>query len=233
MKRFAALLVATALSTPALALPTEVEAEYRVTTAGLTIGRVVETFHRDGDAYRIRSTTRSEGILKVFRDDTVTLRSEGRVGPQGLRPLRFEQTIRTDRARDIRAEFDWNRHLLLTDYRGEHSTHALPDGTQDRLSVLYQFMFLTRADPLVSMYMSNGRRVTQYTYRRAEEAPLDTPGGRFDTVRYERVTESERENRAQVWLARDRFNLPVKVVFEDTHGLQLEQLLVSLTTRQP
>ena len=42
---------ATLLAVPAaLALPVQVDAEYSVSAAGVPIGRVTETFRRDGDA---------------------------------------------------------------------------------------------------------------------------------------------------------------------------------------
>ncbi len=77
----------------------------------------------------------------------------------------------------------------------------------------------------------NGRKVEAYAYRKVGEPVIATPAGEFATAHYERVTESEKESRAQLWLAKDRFNLPVRVVFEDAKGLKLEQNLVSLTAR--
>lgn len=215
----------------ALALPVQVDAEYSVSAAGVPIGRVTETFRRDGDAYRIESTTRAEGVLKLFRDDTIVLTSAGRVGPKGLQPLHFEQRRLGDRTRDIVAEFDWAKAELRSEYRGESSVHALPPGTQDRLSILYHFMGGGTAAKLVRLHMSNGRKVEAYAYRKVGEPVIATPAGEFATAHYERVTESEKESRAQLWLARDRFNLPVRVVFEDAKGLKLEQNLVSLTAR--
>jgi (2Fe-2S) ferredoxin len=231
MRALLAFAAASLLALPAHALPTQVEAEYLVSTGGLTIGRVNETYTRRGDTYRIESTTRAEGVLKLFRDDTIVLTSEGRVGPKGLVPLRFEQRLLGDASRDIHAAFDWKQSQLRSEYRGERSVHALPPGTQDRLSVMYQFMNVADAGEVVRMPMSNGRKVDRYTYRKVDEPRLATPAGEFETAHYERVTESERENRAELWLARDRFNLPVRVVFQDAKGLRLEQTIVSLTTR--
>lgn len=229
--RVAAFVLACLHALPALAVPTQVEAEYQISTAGLTIGRVSETYVRKGDVYRIESTTRAEGVLKLFRDETVVLRSEGRVGPSGLVPLHFEQTRSGDRSRDIRADFDWEKSLLRSEYRGEETTHALPPGTQDRLSIMYQFMNVERRGAEVRMHMSNGRKVELYAYRLVDEPRLATPAGEFATVHYERITESSKESRAQLWLARDRFNIPVRVVFEDSSGLKLEQTIVNLTTK--
>ena len=52
--------------------------------------------------------------------------------------------------------------------------------------------------------MSNGRKVERYAYRKVDEPLIKTPAGEFATVHYERVTEDANENKAQLWLARDR-----------------------------
>ena len=48
---------------------------------------------------------------------------------------------------------------------------------------------------------------------------------------YERVVNNPNETRADVWLAKDRFNFPVRVVFDDPKGFRLEQTVVALETR--
>ncbi len=186
---------------------------------------------RTGNSYRIESTTRAEGVFRLFRDDSIVVRSVGRFGAGGLQPTRFEQRRVGDASRDILADFDWDKAVLRSEYRGEATTHALPPGTQDRLSIMYQFMNLAPGGERVRMYMSNGRKVDLYTYRKVDEPRLATPAGEFATTHYERVLDNEGENRAQLWLARDHFNFPVRIVFEDAKGLKLEQTIVSLTSR--
>jgi hypothetical protein len=230
MTRFLATLLLLA-SGAAFAMPTEITAQFRVTSAGMTIGRVSETFTRTGDRYAIQSTTRSEGALKLFLDDTVTLQSAGKVIATGLQPREFGQHRAKDSSRDITATFDWDKGLMYSDFRGERSQVSLPSETQDRISVLYQFMNLTRHGDTVVMPMSNGRKVEFYTYRFVDEANLDTPAGRFETVHYQRVVDGPKDTRADVWLAKDRFNFPVRLVFDDPKGLKLEQTLEALQAR--
>jgi len=110
----------------------------------------------------------------------------------------------------------------------DRSEVPLPRETQDRISVMYQFMNLKPGMDTVTMPMSNGKKVEFYTYRFVDEQQLDTPAGKFDTLHYERVTSSPKESKAQVWLAKDRFNFPVRVVFDDPKGLRVEQILVGL-----
>ena len=45
------------------------------------------------------------------------------------------------------------------------------------------------------------------------------------------LLDSPGDAQAQLWLARDRFHLPVRVVFMDARRLKLDQQLTSLVTR--
>lgn len=237
MKRIAALLFAFAASAAfaagaAVALPTEINAEYRLTAnAGVPIGHVAETFVRSGDTYTIQSVTRSEGVLKVFFDDQVTLESTGRFGAGGLQPLRFGQRRANDSSGDIKATFDWEKGVMHSLFKGEEKQTALPKETQDRISVMYQFMNLKRQGDVVVMPMSNGRKVELYTYRLVDEPRVVTPAGEFDTFHYARVVDNPKDSRAEVWLAKDHFNFPVRVLFNDSRGLRVEQTLESLQAR--
>ena len=229
MKAIAALLVATAAN--ATPVPAEIRAEYEVTSAGVRIGRVTDTYLRKGDTYRIESVTRSEGPLKLFLDDQVTLESTGRIVGGNLRPAQFGQRRAKDPSRDVSATFDWERGVIHSSYKGERKEIPLPSSTQDRISLLYQLMSVTAAAGNMTIPMSNGRRVEVYTYRVVDNVRISTPAGEFETLHLERVNASARENRAEVWLAKERFNFPVRVVFDDARGLRLEQNLVAMQAR--
>ena len=214
-----------ALASP---MPTDIAAEYQLTFTGLTIGHVSETFSRRGDSYAIRSVARSEGPLKFFVDDQITMQSSGRIVATGLQPLAFAQhRANTDKGA-VEATFDWDKGVMRSESDDSSKEVPLPQETQDRISVMYQFMNLKPGAETVSMHMSNGRKVELYTYRFVDEQNVETPAGRFDTLHYERVTSGPKESKAQVWLAKNRFNFPVRVVFDDPKGLRVEQTLVGL-----
>jgi (2Fe-2S) ferredoxin len=107
----------------------------------------------------------------------------------------------------------------------------LPKATQDRISILYQFMNMQERSRTVEMFMSNGRKVERYVYRFVDEARITTPAGDFDTLHYARVPATERDARTDVWLAKDRYHLPVRVLFDDPKGIRLEQTLLELKVR--
>jgi len=231
MKTLIALALTLVASGVARAAPSEIAAEYTLTFTGITIGHVSETYSRIGDKYAIRSVARAEGPLKLFLDDQLTLSSSGRVVAAGLQPLEFEQHRANSSKGAVQATFDWTRGVMLSNDEGKRSETPLPEHTQDRISVMYQFMNLKTVDATVAMHMSNGRKVELYTYRLVDEPHIATPAGEFDTLHYERVTTGPRESKAQVWLAKDRFNFPVRVEFVDPKGFRVEQTLVGLTAR--
>jgi len=224
----AALLMSAA---PALAMPSEISAEYQLTNNGITIGRVQESFVRSGDTYTISSVSRAEGILKVLYDEQITLSSAGRVVNGNLQPLKFAEKRVRDPQRSVNAVFDWEQGVLQSQFKGETTQVPLPRDTQDRISMMYQFMNLPTRQGNFVILMSNGRKVEHYTYRLVDEVRIKTPAGEFNTFHFERVTYGPKESRAEVFLAKERENFPVRVVFDDPKGLRLQQDLVVLQTR--
>jgi hypothetical protein len=224
----AALLLAAA---PALAaaLPTRITAEYELVNNGLTVGRVHESFVREGDRYEIQSVSRSEGLLKVLYDEQITLHSSGKVVEQGLRPLKFDERRTREPRRDVSATFDWERGVMLSRYRGEVTRHALLPATQDRISMMYQFMHTKPRQGTMTLVMSNGRKVERYTYRMVDEVRIGTPAGEYETFHFERVTSEPNDRHVEVWLAKAMNHFPVRVVFDDPRGFRVEQRLVALT----
>jgi len=220
-----------AASAPALAMPSEVTAEYQLTSAGLTIGRISESFVRKDDTYAITSVSKSEGILKVLYDEQITLKSTGRVVGSTLQPLQFEERRTKEPKRDVSATFDWERGVLNSRFRGETSEVPLPRETQDRLSMMYQFMNTSPRSGRFVLAMSNGRKVEHYTYQLVGEPRITTPAGEFDTFHFARVTYGPKESKAEVYLAKERNNFPVRVVFDDSRGLRVEQNIVALSAK--
>jgi hypothetical protein len=233
MKHLAFLIaLLSSMAAAAAAPPTEIEAQYIVTTnGGITIGRATETFVRKGDTYSIRSQTRSDGALKAFLDDQFTVESTGRVDQEGLKPFEYNERRAKDNKRDLKSTFNWNNNVMHTDLRGEPSDAWFPPGTQDRISVMYQFAHLKEFGPTLEIPMADRRKINVYKYQLVAEGRITTPAGEFDTRHYRRVVTDPKDTRVDLWLAKDRYNFPVRVVFDDPKGYKLEQSLVALQAK--
>jgi len=234
--RSLALFLAFASSLAAAAPPHQVDAQYIVTTnGGITIGRANETFTRKGDTYSIRSETRSEGVLKTFVDDQFTVESSGRVVKEGLKPLEYNERRAKDNRRDLKSTFDYKIDVMHTVMRDEPSDAWVPPGTQDRMSIMYQFGHMGELGDMLVIPMADRRRIKTYTWKLVGDERITTPAGEFDTRHYQRVIEQiipgEKETKVDVWLAKARSNFPVRVIFDDPKGFKLEQTLVALEMR--
>ncbi len=214
----------------AISAPLEIKALYRIYKSGVHIGNVDETFTRTGDSYRLTSDTETAGPLRIFLRDRLSVSAEGKVGEHGLEPARYELKRHNDSSKNILATFDWAQRQIISTHNNMTESFALPPGTMDRISAMYQFAFQEPQGDEVQIWMSQGKKAEKYRYLKQGEPTLDLGSQRYATVHFARDVK-QGESKAQLWLAKDRFYLPVRMVFEDSRGLSLEQVLVSLQTR--
>lgn len=233
MKHLLAILLMTALGLSGVAFasagstaPSLVVAKYKVYRNGILVGQNEERFERKGDRYTISSDAQALGAFALFLRDHLRVKSEGRINAQGLQPDYFE-SIGGKASRDIRTRFDWVSQAISAERNGTKETFALPAGTQDRLSSMYQFMFNHPTADTITTWMTSGKQSTSYAYVKQGEATIKTGAGQFDTVHYIRDAAAG-ESKSQFWLAKNQRYLPVKVVFEDKSA-KFEQALVELT----
>lgn len=230
-------LASAAAPTPAPTLPTLVQATYKIYKAGILLGKVEERFERDRDRYKITSATRADGPFSALIREEISYQSEGKIGPDGLVPLVFSSTRKSDISKSFTSRFNWESNHLIREHeernaggRMETETFDLPARAQDRLSAMYQFMVSIPTEQRLETLMTQGKHTDKYHYLRQDDSDVTTPAGQFPTVHYVRQTKSG-ESKAELWLAKDRNYLAVRVVFTDTKGTSLEQRLVDLVIR--
>ncbi len=210
--------------------PTGIVAHYKIYKSGILIGTVEERFTRDGDAYKIVSETETAGALRWLLRDRVTLSAEGRIGTQGLEPASYQLKRQNDQTKNISATFERDKNKIVSHHHNKTEHFDLPAGTVDRISAMYQFAFDAPLTPEVTFWMSQGKEAEQYRYRKQGEPVIKVGDTTFATVHYVRDSAPGR-SQAQLWLAKNRYFLPVKMIFQDSHGLELEQTLVDLQTQ--
>lgn len=205
--------------------PARLEVGYDVLKGSLKVATISETYTRTQNRYRIESVSKAIGLLALIKPETIRVTSQGTLTSSGLRPETFSNQRQLDAERNTRADFDWaTEHITLTDRNGTR-TLPLPAGTQDRLSAMYQFMFLTlkNADTL-DFHMTNGSKVDIYNYRVAPGQEVTVPLGKFKALYVASVPEPG-ESRTEIWLAKEHANFPYKMVITDPDGGKLTQVL--------
>lgn len=224
----AALLCCTA---PAMAAPQAVQAQYEVTLNGAPVGLMQEIYEAQDGRYRIVSETHATGVLALVQRRPARVTSSGEVTGSGLRPQTFEAT-RGSSSRRSRADFDWNARELTLSNDGHSEKIALPAGTQDRLSAMYQFLFIP-PDRLreLAFAMTNGRKLDRYRYAPGPDTTLETPLGRLNVLHLVKQ-HAPGENATEIWLAREHGMMPVKMRILEEDGGRYEQTILRLDMPQ-
>lgn len=216
---------------PALAAtPSSILAVYEVYKDSIRVARIEENYTREGDRYTLTSTTTLVGLLALFKQEKAFVHSNGLIGKRGLRPQLYSQRREGDSSKDAQAELDWkNEHITLI-HQAQRETVALPEGTQDRLSAMYQFMFLPLKDGALDFPMTNGIKLDNYHYAVARGPSLDTPAGKLGTL-YLDSQPKPGERRTEIWLATQHNHLPCKMVITEANGDRLSQVLSKLVVK--
>lgn len=231
--RLAAALLATTLPCAAAMppAPQAVAIGYDLYRNGGHIAVMTEQFEAKDGGYRIISETQAIGLFKLFERIPLRLVSAGKLNADGLQPVQFEGKRGDADPRQVRGEFDWEAARLTLSRDGKTDTLPLPRGTQDRLSQMYQFMFLA-PDELqrFEVSMTNGRKLDRYFYTVRKGVEIDTALGRIATLHLVKQHRPDQSG-VELWLAPQLRYLPVRMLVTEEDGTRYEQFITHLEVK--
>jgi hypothetical protein len=214
------------------AAPKSVKATYGGYMNGMAVGVITEHFDADGASYRILSETKPVGLAAILSRQPLRFASRGDVTREGLRPAHFEARRNAGDAPQITAEFDWAIREITLRHDGRLESFPLSPGTQDRLSIMYQFMFMRlERTRMVEFSMTNGRKLDRYRYRIVPDVELETALGRLKTLHLVKERDPG-DTAAEVWISPRHQNVAVKLVIVERDGIRFEQVIQSLELRE-
>lgn len=223
-------LVVWSLAAVVNAAPNTVSATYDIHYNGIPVAVLTEHFEAKDGAYRVTSNSNPMGIFALVQKLAVRLMSRGAVSGDGLRPQRFEGRRGASDEIEIAADFDWSARRLTIMHDGKTESLPLPRRAQDRLSVMYQFMYLAPQSGQVAVAVTNGRSLDRYSYDVTAGVEQDTVLGRLRTVHLvKQHAPGESEN--EIWLAPEHGYVPVRMIIVERDGTRYEQLLTKLDLR--
>ena len=193
---------------------------------GLKVGKVVQTWKRDGDSYALTSTAEATGVFWLFFSGQHIQTSQGRITAAGLQPDSFSAQRGSAEKRDA-ARFDWAGQTLHLDSEGRESTAKLVPGALDMLSFIYQFAFFLPESDDITINLTNGRKLDTYHYRLIAEESLETPLGILKTLHLTKL-HLPGEDGTEIWLGMDYHYLPVKIRQIDKKGDSAEQVITEI-----
>jgi hypothetical protein len=211
------------------AAPRSIESVYDLHYGGTRIGEVKESFTRDDQQYSIESVARAIGPLALILPGPLMLSSKGQITPEGLRPIAFSSRQGNNEKKTYFADFHWDNAILTLRKHDKQEEHELRPGTLDTLSLIYQFLF---APPVgngrTEFYLTTGKKLRHYAYRVVGEEKIKTPLGIINAIHISKIVTAESDSAYDVWVDKDRFFVPVRVVAKDD-GRTVEQVLRTIT----
>ncbi len=213
------------------AAPATVQANYDFYRDSMQVATVRERYETHDGRYSVVSDTAPSGMLAALIRARIKVESSGTISATGLQPDQFAYTRLDDASRNITAAFDWPASQLRMHFDNHDETAALQPGIQDRLSVMYQFMFAPAASiEDFTFQMTNGKKTEQYHYKLVGREELDTSLGKFKTLHLAKQRSGD-ESANEVWLAVDRNMFPVKLLIVESDGSRYEQVITQLDFR--
>jgi hypothetical protein len=207
----------------------EMDFDLRRNADGGTVGTAHISYKQRPDGtYTLSNVAEAKGLMSLFLSGQLVQTSAGKVTTSGLQPAQYVYQFGDKADKTQRATFDWQAGKVTLENSKRAVSVALPDGTQDLLSFMFQFMFEPPLDEM-QLWITNGKKLRSYAYSFEGEDQLLTKIGNLRTMHIGRST-GDGDEKTELWLAVDFHYLPVKIRQTEKDGSVIEQIVTSLST---
>ena len=209
----------------------ETDFDVRTKIDGSAEGKAKITYNLiDNKQYQLKWLTEGSGIVALLFPDLLQT-SEGELTKTGLQPKSYLYQFgnKTDKTRI--ANFDWQTNKVTLQTAKGIKTEDLPEGTQDILSFMYQFMYVA---PLQTMqiHIATGRKLATYDYSFEGEENINSVLGELKTIHITH-SNSNVDEKTELWLAIDYQYVPVKIRKTEKNGDVVEMVATRINTNRP
>lgn len=196
-----------------LPLPNRVRIVYRVDYGdnGFTVGRAIQELRIKGRVYAMRSTAETTGMAAWFRPGRIVTESGGEVIDGNLRP---RELVVERKGKTETAVFQWESATVVMP---SGQTIALPDRTQDMLSMFAQLALMSLDQPKVTLPVLTSKVVEPYEFEVLGKEMVETGWGEREAMHLRNVQPNGVE-RTDVWLGVADARLPIRIRITDRHG---------------
>lgn len=195
------LLLAVTLSNVTLAQPlTPFKATYKVVTkGGISIeGEGVRTLQPTDNGQWRFSSKASALFARIDESSTFTLNA------QQITPSEYLYNRKVlGKTRNARLSFDWADSIVTNDVNNKPWSMEIFPGVMDKLSYQLQLQLdIASGAESVNYTIADGGHLKQYSFKVIGQEEVDTPTGRFNAIRAERIYAPEKKERStHIWFA--------------------------------
>jgi len=183
---------------------------------------------QDGGQYNARLSLKM--LFRTLRAQT----SVGRVGPDGIEPLRFSESRKSEVATHFVRE---SREIVFS---SSNQRVPLEPGAQDRLSVVMQIVALLAGDPSayppgsrIAMQTAGTRDAEPWVFTVDGDEPQATPAGSYQARKLTRLPRKDFDQKIELWLAPEIGWLPVRIRQTQPNGDSADMQLRHVEAPRP
>lgn len=219
---------------PEGALP-EFLAKYDFERGRMKIGETEILLERSQDnIYRYASESEATGFVSLFVDDIIREESIFRFEDGEFWPVTYEyRQLNSSKNRNEDIAYDWTDKTARVNYRGHTSAQELMPGMLDRFLLQLAISVHGRNGKIDRLYtVLDNNRIRQFHLLGERSETIDTPLGKFEALRVERV-DRDPDKTLRMWLAPELDYLPVRIEQEKRNEEPLRLTLQSLQQGSP
>jgi hypothetical protein len=159
------------------------------------------------------------------------LASSGDMSDSGIAPASAKEVL----ADGTQAETRFDEQARSIAFSASNKSYPLPQGSQDRASLLMQLAGIGLAEPdqvkdVLEFYVGGGNDAGVVRFQVLGEEQLDSAIGKLASVHLVQLAQPG-QARLDVWLAPERHWLPVQLRITETDGSVLTQLVTAISAR--
>ena len=195
-------------------------AVYQISRNDLPFGRSEVTLERDdASGYTYSASTRPDGFIALFRSETITEISHGKLQGNQVTPLQYRYNkAAQERSRTIAISFDWGKAKATTRSGDSSWSMSIPVGTQDKFSQqLAARLALAKGQQQITFDVADGGKLKRYRYEVEKKEKLSTTIGKLETLRVKRYKQESPADYT-IWFAPELEYLPVRFEREQADG---------------
>ncbi len=213
-------------------IPTRIQINYTVKT-DIGHGELndIVDFNQNNElqTFNITSDAQATGVFKMINPGKILRNSQGIVTEHGLQPNYYSDQRVNDKPR--LALFDWKNQVLTLQNNNGKTLKPLTEGTLDRLSLPYNFIFAPIGDMengnLLTIHVTDGYNLQLMQFKVSKET-LDTPLGELETIVLTKQQTGDDRMQKKIWLSPAYHMIPVHIQSTEKDGLEIESMIAKI-----
>jgi len=187
-------------------------ATYIVSRNDSEIGVRTHSLAQQNNHYLYEAKMHTTGLARFIKPGEITERSQWQLKNKKIRPITYEYSDTSNEDRHALLKFDWSKYSVTNHVGNKPWSMNVPEGTQDKFSYMLALMHdLKHGKQNPEYKIADGGRLKTYRFKTLGTENIDTPAGKFKTLKLQRTRVGKKNRITYLWCLIEKNYLPIKV----------------------